>query len=115
MREQADLIEQNNEPHRGIVLVAYLLGALGIFTAFVPILIALIICYIKRPESQGTIYYSHYDWLISTFWIGVAGLVISLVTWFLGIGIILYFVLSLWLLYRFVKGLLRYSEKKAVV
>jgi uncharacterized membrane protein len=28
---------------------------------------------------------------------------------------LVYFALSIWLLYRFVKGLLRFSERKAVV
>lgn len=116
MSEQLNPIPDQTDAHRTIVLVAYVLGAVGIFTAFVPILIALIICYVKRGESTGTIYYSHYDWLISTFWIGMFWFVVSIVTMFaFGFGMLVYFALSVWLLYRFVKGLLRFSERKAVV
>ena len=108
-------LSSQEESNRTIVLIAYVLGAVGIFTAFIPILIALIICYVKRGESTGTIYYSHYDWLISTFWIGMFWFVVAMITMVFGVGFIVYGILSLWLLYRFVKGLLRFSERKAVV
>lgn len=115
MSYQPNPVPNPEESNRTIVLVAYILGAVGIFTAFIPILIALIICYVKRGESTGTIYYSHYDWLISTFWIGTFWFVLSVLTWIIGVGVVIYAILSLWLLYRFVKGLLRFSERKAVV
>lgn len=104
-----------DEQHRTMVLVAYLLGAIGMFTAFIPILIALVICYLKRNEAVGTIYESHYRWLISTFWIGIVWFCIAVVLFIVGIGFVLYWVLCAWLIYRFVKGLLRFSERKAVV
>ncbi|MAZ10234.1 MULTISPECIES: hypothetical protein [unclassified Limnobacter] len=115
MSYQPNPVPNQEESNRTIVLVAYVLGAVGIFTAFIPILIALIICYVKRGEATGTIYYSHYDWLISTFWIGMFWFVVAMVTMVFGVGFIVYGVLSVWLLYRFVKGLLRFSERKAVV
>ena len=115
MSYQPNPVPNQEESNRTIVLVAYVLGAVGIFTAFIPILIALIICYVKRGESTGTIYYSHYDWLISTFWIGMFWFVVAMITMVFGVGFIVYGILSLWLLYRFVKGLLRFSERKAVV
>lgn len=116
MSDQLTPISDQEESNRTIVLIAYILGAVGIFTAFIPILIALIICYVKRGEATGTIYYSHYDWLISTFWIGTFWFVVSIVTMVaFGFGMLVYFALSVWLLYRFVKGLLRFSERKAVV
>lgn len=115
MSYQPNPVPNQEESNRTIVLVAYILGAVGIFTAFVPILIALIICYVKRGEAVGSIYYSHYDWLISTFWIGTFWFVVSVVTWLIGVGMVIYLALSIWLLYRFVKGLLRFIERKAVV
>ncbi|EDM84484.1 MULTISPECIES: hypothetical protein [unclassified Limnobacter] len=115
MSYQPNPVPNQEESNRTIVLVAYVLGAVGIFTAFIPILIALIICYVKRGEATGTIYYSHYDWLISTFWIGMFWFVVAMVTMVFGVGFIVYGILSVWLLYRFVKGLLRFSERKAVV
>ena len=115
MNTPNELADSREDSNRTIVLVAYLLGALGIFTAFVPILIALVICYIKRPEAVGTIYESHYRWLISTFWIGMVWFVAALVLFVVGVGFLLYWVLCIWLVYRFAKGLLRFSERRAVV
>lgn len=109
---QASRLEDSN---RTMVLFAYVLGGVGIFAPFIAILIALIICYVKRGDAEGTIYQSHYNWLISTFWIGMLGCLISMATFWFGIGFIIYGVLCIWLLYRFVKGLLRFSERKAVV
>lgn len=106
----------SEDSHRTMVLAAYILGAVGIFTAFVAIVVALILCYIKRGEATGTVYYSHYDWLISTFWIGLFWAVVSFVTVpVFGLGVAIYFLLSIWLIYRFVKGFLRFSERRAVV
>ncbi len=48
MSYQPNPVPNQEESNRTIVLVAYVLGAVGIFTAFIPILIALIICYVKR-------------------------------------------------------------------
>lgn len=114
-----DLNYQVSEPpenHRTIVLVCYILGGVGVLTGFFLSLIALIICYIKRGESNNTIYYSHYDWLISTFWIGLFWTIVSALTmFFFGLGWLIYMVLSIWLLYRFIKGLLRFVDHKAVV
>lgn len=104
----------DNDSNRTVVLICYILGGVGVVTALVPVLIALIICYIKRSESVNTIYYSHYDWLISTFWVGLFWAVLALLTSPFGIGVFIYAVLSIWLLYRFIKGLLRFSEKRAV-
>lgn len=115
MNNSLQPLSSQEDANRTIVLIAYVLGAVGIFTAFIPILIALIICYVKRGEATGTIYYSHYDWLISTFWIGTFWAVVALFTYVFLIGFVIYGLLSLWLLYRFVKGLLRFSERKAVV
>ena len=107
---------EQDETARTVVLICYVLGGVGIFTAALPTLIALIVAYIKRPESRGTMFESHYDWLIFTFWVGIVGTVVSSLTgWILGLGFLIYAVLSLWLLYRFVKGVLRLLEKRAVV
>ena len=55
---------------RLFALIAYglFLGALGTgFTAIVGVVLA----YIKRPETRGTIWESHFSGLIRLFWIGL--------------------------------------------
>lgn len=106
----------DEEVTRNLVLVCYLLGAVGMFTGALATVVSLIIAYIKRDESQGTIYYTHYDWLIKTFWIGIIGSIVSFATfWLFGLGWLIYVGVFLWQLYRYVKGGLRFVEKRAVV
>lgn len=113
------LIPQDTEEEqrlRTLVLACYLLGAIGLMSASFPTLVALIVCYIKRSEAQGTVYESHFDWMISTFWVAIVGTLVSGATvWLFGLGWLLYVLCSLWVLYRFVKGGLRWFEKRAVV
>lgn len=71
-------------------------------------LIPLIINYIKRPDTQGTIVYSHHTWMTRSFWIYIALVVVSFVlfvtiilipvAWLLGIAA------WLWYAYRLIKG-----------
>lgn len=102
------------DSNRTVVLICYVLGAVGIFS-FLPVLIALIVCYVKRDDALNTIYQSHYSWLISTFWIGLFWLIVSFVTlFFFGLGWFIYLILCVWLIYRFVKGILRFAEHRAI-
>ncbi|MDH4396340.1 MAG: hypothetical protein QE278_11710 [Limnobacter sp.] len=101
---------------RTLVLVCYLLGAVGMFTGALATVVALIIAYIKKDESGGSIYLSHYTWLIKTFWIGIIGSIVSFATfWLFGLGWLIYVGVFFWQLYRYVKGGLRFVERKAVV
>ena len=115
MNHPPPILPESEASNRNIVLIAYILGGIGVLTAALPTLAALVLCYVKRNESTGTIYRSHFDWLISTFWIGCAGAVLAFATFLIGIGIFIYIAVCVWLIYRFVKGLLRFSERKAVV
>lgn len=105
-----------DETERTLVLVCYLLGAVGMFTGGLATVVAIIIAYIKKDESAGSIYLTHYTWLITTFWIGIIGAVVSYLTaWIFGLGWFIYMVVFFWQLYRYVKGGLRFVERKAVV
>jgi uncharacterized membrane protein len=110
----------------GLFLVAFTNG----FTAIVGVVLA----HIKRGETRGTIWESHFANLIHVFWIGVAfwvvffcaGLVWLAGSWhavivddfptpifampILGLAFLAYVV---WYLYRVVRGLLRALENRA--
>ena len=62
--------------------VIYGLYAVTLFTAF-PIFIGVVIAYIQRATSRGTVYETHYDGLISTFWTVLVLNIIALVAAFL--------------------------------
>ena len=87
----------------------YLIGWLNGLTAVIGVIIA----YLKRREAAGTPWASHFDNLITVFWVSlIVGLVGALTIWFL-IGFVIWFVLVIWYLYRTIRGLVRTLDNRA--
>jgi len=76
--------------------------------------IALVVNYIKRADELDTLYVSHHNYMISTFWWTVLWLVVTGPLWLLLImpGAIAYTIVGLWYLYRCIRGWLRFSENR---
>ena len=124
---------------RPLVIVCYFLFLLawtnGGFTALIGALIA----HIKRRESAGTIWQSHFDNLILVFWVLIAALLIVVLGFPLGLwanfsyqffshpsifflwppwflifpvvfGLVVFPVLVVWYFYRTIRGLIRAAE-----
>jgi uncharacterized membrane protein len=98
---------------RTITTVVYALQAAG-FVVGVTFIAAVIVNYIKRPDVAGTLYESHFDWQIRTFWWSLLWGVIAVVTLLIGIGIVIGFASAVWVIYRIVKGWLALTENKPV-
>ncbi|HSI51772.1 MAG TPA: hypothetical protein VLA61_26185 [Ideonella sp.] len=95
-----------------ITLVTYVLYAVSAFVGLTAI-IAIIINYIKREETHGTIYQSHFTWQIRTFWWSLLWAFLGFGTiWMLGLGFIVLLADSIWVIYRIVKGFLNWSDGK---
>jgi len=106
---------------RRIVLLDYLLHITGLLlTMGLLSVVALIINYIKREDADGTIYRSHMDWMIRTFWWFLFWVVISFIPVLMlaalsaGLLAFLFLIPSLWFLYRMIKGLLRLVDGRAI-
>ncbi len=103
---------ENYENLKDITTLVYLLQALA-FIGFTPI-IGLIINYFKRSDVKGSILESHFKWQIRTFWWGLLWFSIASFLIFTWIGIPLGYpmlvVLTVWWIYRFVKGWLRLNK-----
>jgi uncharacterized membrane protein len=97
-----------------ITQVVYALQALS-FAFGVTALVGLIINYIKRDDVAGTIYQSHFDWQIRTFWWGLLWAVIGMVLAIVMVGFGVLFVAWVWAIYRVVKGWLKLTEGKPVM
>lgn len=97
---------------RKLTHVLYALYAVFWLTGGVTSIVAIIINYVKRDETRGTLYASHFDWQIRTFWWSLAwgalGVVLALVL----VGFMILWVLCLWTLYRIVKGWLYLNDNK---
>jgi uncharacterized membrane protein len=98
---------------KNIALVVYILQALS-FLWGVTAIVGVIINYVKRDDARGTIYESHFDWQIRTFWWGLLWAVIGVVLAIALVGFAILFVAWIWAIYRVVKGWLRLSEGKPV-
>lgn len=111
---------------RQLTLVVYVLHAVTAVT-LVTFFVAVIINYTQRHRVAGTIYESHFDWQIRTFWfsllyfaIGLALLITGLVAMFgksggtgwVILGILLLVFNVCWHLYRVIRGLMRWSDRK---
>ena len=98
-----------------ITLVVYMLQALSFFFGLTAI-VGVVINYVKRDDVVGTVYQSHFDWQIRTFWWGllwsVLGFILILA---LGLGLLVLFVAWVWAVYRVVKGWLKLTEGKPVL
>jgi len=78
----------------------------------------LIVNYIKRPESVGTMVYSHHTWMIRSFWIYIICIAVAVVlaitiiliplAWLLGVGA------WLWKAYRLIRGFLDLNSNRAM-
>ena len=100
--------------HSGFPPIAPLFGLVGI--------VAVIICYVKRDEAQGTWVASHLRWLIRTFWFSLLWTVIG---WFffvvllivlIGpiIAVCIWALTAIWIIYRVVRGYLLFKDSKPI-
>lgn len=101
---------------RKLTHILYGLYAIFWLTGGITALIAIIINYVKRDDARGTLYASHFAWQIRSFWWSVAWTVLGGVLFATVVGIALAFIvwglLSLWILYRIVKGWLYLNDSK---
>ncbi|MDO4232892.1 MAG: hypothetical protein Q4D19_12245 [Lautropia sp.] len=76
--------------------------------------IALVINYIQRPSARGTIYETHFNWMIRTCWWTLGWLAILTVPVAISFFTLsfLYFIPAIWYLYRMVKGLIYLNDRK---
>ncbi len=97
--------------------ISYVLHLIVAVSAVVPggqwgptlLIVALVLDLVKRGEAEGTWHASHFSWrLRSVLWAGVLYLV-TLPLWLLFFlpGWIAWAVISVWFLYRIVKGMAR--------
>ena len=92
---------------RIVTIVVYGLYLIGWPCLHTTSLAGLIVAYLKRDEARGTIWESHIDNQIQTFWVTLALLVVGIPLCFVAVGIPIVLGAVAWSLYRSIKGLLR--------
>lgn len=130
MRNESDVIDVQAkgdgqaESLKTIGWVSYLLHLIVAVAAVVPgaqvgigiLLVALVIDLVKKSDAAGTWQASHFSWRIrSVIWAGVLYLVTSpLFLLLLVPGMIAWAVISIWFLYRIVKGMVRMNASQSM-
>ncbi len=119
-------------PREGLVTLAHVIYALHAFSAvggligtatiigaFLtgwPSIIAVILNYAKRSEVNGTYLETHFSWQIRTFWYAFFWVALGVALFFTLVGIpislMIFVAISLWILYRIVRGWLALLDGK---
>jgi uncharacterized membrane protein len=99
---------------KNLTTVVYALQALS-FLWGVTAVVGMVLNHLKRDDVRGTLYQSHFDWQIRTFWWGLLWSVVGVATIWLLVGFAVLFAVWVWSIYRIVKGWLRLNEGRPVL
>ena len=106
-------IDANYSTNRKLIIIMYALYIASPFIGFTWV-VALIMYFVKRSEIQDHVLVSHLRWQIRSFVItliiGLIGAVLALVA----IGYVVLLLLSLWYLYRMIRGVLALIDNKSM-
>jgi uncharacterized membrane protein len=101
---QAALVETTNNPaEAGTARVIYILYLVGLVVG-ITALVGVIMAYVNRGSAPAWVE-SHYQFQIRTFWIGLLYFLVSFVTSFVVVGLLLGALSLVWMIVRCVKGL----------
>jgi uncharacterized membrane protein len=113
------VLENNVEDAKNFARILYVVHGLTFFfslglLSFLP----LIVNYVKRPYTQGTLVYSHHTWMIRSFWFYLVWMVVAVVLAVTLIGIPLAWLVGvgawLWMAYRIIRGFLDLNNNRAM-
>lgn len=96
----------------GLVLTVYILYLVGFFTG-ITVVVGLAIAYLQRDRSDN-VSQSHFQFQITTFWIGLLYFFIGLLTLHFAIGVLILLWWFVWTVIRCVKGLLALNAGQAI-
>ena len=127
--EQSYSVDQ--DPHRLLTMILYVLYIVAIFSAGILAVIALIINYLKRSDVQGSIFASHFTWQIRSFWWYLFWNIVAFVPFFFiffidedptrfaqvifGASAFCLAVIGLswlWIVYRAIRGIMRLNDNE---
>ena len=102
--------ERRKDPMRNLAVAVYILQALSFFVGGITGRAGVIVNYIKLDDVRDTWIEPHFRWQIRTFWIGLLWGVIGFITTFILIGWLILLAISIWVIYRIVKGALALND-----
>src|ERR1700734_574091 len=104
MTDTTGTVSRSDESFRGTAILAYVLYLLGWPSLHLSTIVALVLAYVQRGDSRGTIWESHFSNVIETFWISLIVGIVAIPLCFIGIGFVVLALLFVWFLFRTIKG-----------
>ena len=93
-----------------VTTLVYALQAVSLIVG-VTFIAAVVINYVKRADVEHTWLASHFRWQIRTFWFALLWSVIGVIS-IATIGMLIFILNTLWVIYRIVRGWLNLAEGK---
>ncbi len=101
-----------NTDMRMLAIIAYGLFLVGWPSLHLATIAAVILAYVQRSEAAGTIWESHFNNVIHTFWVSLLIGVVAIPLCFVIVGFFIIGFLIVWFLYRTIKGLVLAIDNK---
>jgi uncharacterized membrane protein len=113
------VLDRGLEDAKQLARILYLVhGATFFFSLGLLSFLPLIVNYIKRPDTVGTLVHSHHTWMIRSFWIYIICLFVAILLAITLIGIPLAWLLGLgawlWKAYRLIRGFVDLNNNRAM-
>lgn len=104
----------NGTDGRTWAMIVWGLYIASYFTAFLTLLVGVVIAYVKRGELAGTPFESHMTSAIRTFWISLIGGILGAITTVVLIGFLILVVLAVWQIFRVIRGMIRAIDSQPI-
>jgi uncharacterized membrane protein len=109
--------ERGIEDAKQFARILYIAHALTFFFSLGTLsILVLIVNYVRRPETLGTLVYSHHTWMIRSFWFYALWMVLGAFVWVTIIGIpiamAIWGLAWLWMAYRIIRGFLDLNNNR---
>jgi uncharacterized membrane protein len=113
------ILDRGVEDAKQMARILYLVhGATFFFSLGMLSFLPLIVNYIKRPDTAGTLVYSHHTWMIRSFWTYIICMFIAVLLAITIVGIPLAWLLGagawLWKAYRLIRGFIDLNNNRAM-
>lgn len=113
------ILDSKVESEKNTARLLYIVHGLTFFFSLGLLsIIPVIINYSKRPDTQGTIVYSHHSWMISSFWwfaiwMLIGGVLFATIL-LIPVAYLVWGVVWLWKAYRLIRGFIAINTNQAV-
>jgi uncharacterized membrane protein len=104
----------NEAKLKNLAMIVYALQAASLFTGSLTLFAGAIINYVRMEDVKGSWIESHFRWQTKTFWYSLVWMVIGGVSVIFLVGWAILLAVSIWLVYRLVKGWVYLSENRAM-